>query len=171
MRGAFDRLWAWAHSHEGRKIIRFTGVSVVSTITSNLVLFIVYWPRWIPNEVWATVFGNVVATAPSYYLNRTWTWGKRGRSHLRREVLPFWSLSFLGIAFSTLGATWARHLVHTHPLWSHLVDTGLVLGANIASFAIFWVLKLWIFNRIFRVDVLSEVEERLEAEESAQGAG
>jgi putative flippase GtrA len=163
------RIWAWAHTHEGRKIIRFTSVSVISTIVSNVVLITIYGFRWIPNEVWATIVGNLVATVPSYQLNRTWTWGKRGRSHLRTEIIPFWTMSLFGIAFSTLGASYARHVIHAHH-WAHLVNTALVAGANLLSFVIFWFLKLWIFNRIFRVDELAEVDAHLTAEEHVSGA-
>jgi putative flippase GtrA len=158
------KLWAWAHTHQGRKIIRFTSVSVISTIVSNAVLIVVYGLRWIPNEVAATVFGNLVATVPSYQLNRTWTWGKRGRSHFRREIVPFWTMSLAGIAFSTLGASYARHVIHTHA-WAHLLDTAIVAGANLLSFVVFWFLKLWIFNRIFKVDELAEVDEKLTEDE------
>jgi hypothetical protein len=59
---------------------------------------------------------------------------------------------------------WARHEVHTHH-WSHLVNTGLVAFANLASFAIFWVLKLIVFNRIFRVDPIAAIDEKLNIEE------
>lgn len=162
-------LWAWAHTHQGRKLIRFTSVSVISTIVSNAVLIVFYGFRWIPNEVYATVFGNLVATFPSYQLNRTWTWGKRGRSHWRNEIAPFWSLSLFGIAFSTILASVARHVIHQHD-WSHPLNTGIVVAANILSFVIFWFLKLWIFNRIFHVDEMAEVDEHLTKEENAEAS-
>jgi putative flippase GtrA len=162
-------LWAWAHTHQGRKLIRFTSVSVISTIVSNAVLIVFYGFRWIPNEVYATVFGHLVATFPSYQLNRTWTWGKRGRSHWRNEIAPFWSLSLFGIAFSTILASVARHVIHQHD-WSHPLNTGIVVAANILSFVIFWFLKLWIFNRIFHVDEMAEVDEHLTKEENAEAS-
>ena len=49
--------------------------------------------------------------------------------------------------------------------WSHLANTGLVVFTNLASFAIFWVLKLIVFNRIFRVDTVEEIDEHLNIEE------
>lgn len=165
MRQRLNDLIAWSKTHEGRKLIRFTSVSVISTIVSNATLFIVYGLKIIKGEVYATVFGNLVATLPSYYLNRTWTWGKTGRSHLRREIIPFWSMSLLGITFSMLGAEYARHLVHAHPHWMHLVKTIVVVGANFVSFAVFWVLKLKVFNRIFHVNELHDVDEHLTVEE------
>jgi hypothetical protein len=68
-------------------------------------------------------------------------------------VVPWRTVT--GIAFSIVGASYAHHLVHTHH-WSHLLDTVIVEGANFVSFAVFWVLKLMIFNRIFKVEEIGE---------------
>jgi putative flippase GtrA len=140
-------------------------VSASSTIVSFLALSALYGLNIIPSVIWSTLVGNLIASVPAYQLNRRWTWGKRGKSHLRREIVPFWALTFLGIGVSQLGALWARHEVRAHH-WSHLANTGLVVFTNLASFAIFWVLKLIVFNRIFRVDTIEEIDENLSAEES-----
>jgi putative flippase GtrA len=151
VRLSINSVIAWSKSKHGRRLFRYTLVSVASTVTSIVVIAIVYGFRIIPGEVEATIFGNVVATLPAYNLNRRWTWGKTGRSHVRKEIIPFWVIAALGIAFSIIGASYAHHLVHTHHL-SHLLNTGLVVGANFASFAIFWFLKLAVFNRIFKIE-------------------
>lgn len=161
------RALAWSKSHEGRKLIRFTAVSLVSTIVSFVVIFAVYGLKIIPSEVGATLFGNVIGAIPSYTLNRRWTWGKTGPSHFRKEVMPFLTMTVLGIAFSVIGADYARHLVHAHH-WSHLLDTCIVDAANLVSFAVFWVLKLIVFNRIFHVDEEAEIEEHLVHEENPE---
>jgi putative flippase GtrA len=154
-----ERLMLWLHSKEGKKIFRYSMVSVISTAVSFTVLFIVYGVVHLWSEVPSTVFANVVATFPSYWLNRSWAWGKSGRSHLMREVLPFWVMSALGIAFSIVGATVARHLGANH---SHAEKTALVLAANLVSFGIFWVAKLMVFNRVFHVpDLRDEIEEHV----------
>jgi putative flippase GtrA len=157
----------WSRTHQGKKVIRFFMVSVVSTIVSNGVLVVVYGTKLISNEVYATLFGNLVATLPSYNLNRRWTWGKTGKSHWRKEVVPFWSMSLLGIIFSVFGGNYAKHVVHSHH-WHHLVNTVIVMGFNVGSFAIFWVLKMMLFNRIFKRDDLHDLEEHLTLEESGQ---
>jgi branched-subunit amino acid transport protein len=74
-------------------------------------------------------------------------------------------MSFLGIGFSMLGALWVKHLVHTHN-WDHLINTGLVAGVNLLSFAIFWVLKILVFNKIFHSDKLHDIDEHLVVEET-----
>ena len=158
-------LWSWSKTHQGKKLIRFTMVSGSSIIVSFASISFFFGLRIIPSVIWATLVGNLVASVPAYQLNRRWTWGKRGKSHFRKEIVPFWTLTFLGIGVSQLGALWARHEVRTHH-WSHVINTGLVAFTNLASFAIFWVLKLMVFNRIFRVDVIEEIEEHLDAEET-----
>ena len=67
-----ERLWAWLHTHEGRKIFRYTMVSVISTAVSFVVLALVYGVLRLWTEVPSTVFANSVATFPSYWLNRQW---------------------------------------------------------------------------------------------------
>ena len=155
--------YAWLHTHEGRKIFRYTMVSVISTAVSLFVIALVYGVLHLWGEVESTIFGNAVATFPSYWLNRKWAWGKHGRSHFMKEVVPFWVMAALGIAFSIVGAALARHYAIKYNL-DHFETTLLVLAANVFSFAIFWVAKMLVFNRLFRTE-LDEFDERLTQEE------
>jgi putative flippase GtrA len=165
-----DQLWRWLHTHQGKKVFRYTMVSAISTGCSFFVLFIVFGVLRLWSEVPSTVFANAVATIPSYWLNRSWAWGKKGRSHLVKEVIPFFSLSAIGIAFSIVGASFARHISLKHDL-NHLESTVLVLAANLVSFGIFWILKLKLFNRLFHVEsLLEEIDEHIDAEEHSEDA-
>jgi putative flippase GtrA len=161
----------WLHTHEGRKIFRYTMVSVISTAVSTIVIVLVYGVAKLWTEVPSTIFGNAVATFPSYWLNRQWAWGKSGRSHFMKEVVPFWVMAALGIAFSILGAALAHRIgVHYNlQRHHHLELTVLVLVANVVSFAVFWVVKLLVFNRLFKIE-LEEFDEHLAAEEAAEGS-
>ena len=163
-------VWAWLHTREGRKIFRYTMTSVISTGVSLFVLGLVFGVLRLWTEVPSTIFANVVAAFPSYWLNRRWAWGKGGRSHLVKEVLPFWVMSLASIAFSMIGASVARYLGHRLQL-DHFDQTILVLFANVMSFGILWVLKLMVFNRTFKVPTLAEeIDEHLQAER-ARAAG
>ena len=160
---AIDRAKEWSHTHEGRKMIRYTAVSGISTIVSFAVLFFTFGVFHVWSQVPSTIFANFVATFPSYYLNRTWAWGKSGRSHVMKEIVPFWMMSALGIAVSVVGAQVARHISLKYNL-AHLWSTALVLFANLASFGVFWVLKLLLFNKLFHFE-LEEFDEHLSEEE------
>ena len=165
MVAAVKRLWRLYHTPTGKKMFRYATVSVISTIVSFSVLGLVFGVFRVWTEVPSTVFGNAVATFPSYWLNRKWAWGKHGRSHFLKEVAPFWLMAALGIAFSIVGASLARHIGQHYDL-GNLEKTALVLVANVLSFGVFWVIKLLIFNRLFRVE-LEEFDEHLTAEEMA----
>ena len=139
------------------KLIKYAGVSVISTIVSQVTLFMTFGVWRVLSEVPANILANVVATVPSYYLNRRWVWGKGGRSHLWREVVPFWVLSFIGLAFSSLAVYLAGDFARHHGL-SHATTTLLVNAANLFSFAILWIVKFVIYNKLFHIDPI-EYEE------------
>ena len=166
---ALSDVVAWSKSHEGKKLIRFTAASAITSVVSLSTILVVYGFHIITGIISATLFGNIVAILPSYYLTRAWAWGKRGKSHWRKEVLPYWLMSFAGIAFSLLGATWVKGFVHSHDL-DHSVNTVLVAGMNLVSFAAFWILKIVLFNRIFHTHSLEDIDEHLREEEEKQGA-
>ncbi len=155
-------LWQKRDTPQAKQLFRYTMVSVVSTAVSFGVLALVFGVLHLAGPIWSTVIANVVAVFPSYYLNRKWVWGKGGRSHLMKEVVPFWGMSAIGIVVSIGGAALARHIGEVNHL-SHFELTGLVLAANIASFGVFWVLKYIVFNRLFRVHPLEELDELVEA--------
>jgi putative flippase GtrA len=100
-------------------------------------------------EIFSTLFANICAGIPSYYLNRRWVWGKSGRSHIWRELVPFWVLSIAGVIFALYMASLAQSFANAHHL-EHLARTVLVIGANVAAFAILWLLKFLVLNRLFR---------------------
>jgi putative flippase GtrA len=164
MRKRFDSFMAWSKTRQGKKLIRYTASSVITTGVSFGCIVIFYGLRIIPGVIWSTLAGNVIATLPSYHLNRLWAWGKRGPSAFKKEIVPYWSLAFAGIAFSQIGAFTARDVVRSHS-WSHLENTALVSFTNLLCFAIFWVLKLLVFNKIFHFDKLKVIDEELVAEE------
>ena len=145
-------------------MVRFVMTSVISTFVSEFVILAVYGLNWTHSPMWASAIGNIVAMLPAYYLHRRWAWGKTGASHWRKEVLPYIALNVLGLLVSLVGAAYCRHIVYTHHL-SHLVNTVLVAGVNLVSFAIFWVFKLVLFNRIFHTNPIAQYDEHLSEEE------
>ncbi len=157
-----EHVWQRRHTPEAKQLIKYTMVSVISTVASFGVLAIVYGLHIIKGEIEATVFANVVATVPSYFLNRRWVWGKGGRSQVMKEIVPFWVMSAIGITVSIGGAAVARHIGKVHHL-SHIQETAVLLLANVVSFGLFWVLKYMLYNRLFHVHPVEELDELVEA--------
>jgi putative flippase GtrA len=135
---------------DGKKMLRYTTVSVISTVLSFTVLGIVFGVLRLWTEVPSTIFTSLVLVIPNYYLNRGWVWGKSGRSHWRREVLPFWAISVSATLLSIGSAAVARHISVANHV-SHAAATVILLSVTIFAFGIVWGLKFMIFNRMFRV--------------------
>ena len=148
MKRSLSRLWRFFRSPDGLKIIRYALVSVISALTSLVILTIVFGVLRLWGEVFSTLFSNVLAGIPSYILNRRWVWKKSGRSHVWREIVPFWVMSIIGIVFALFVARLAHNFAVGHH-FHHLARTELIVGANVAAFGLLWLLKLFIFNRIF----------------------
>jgi putative flippase GtrA len=169
-------IWQLRKTPDGKKMFRYTMVSVISTAVSFITLGLVYGVFKVWTEVPSTLFANVVAAVPSYYLNRSWAWGKTGRSHIRREVLPFWGLSIAGMLLSILTSSFARHLGIRYFDHDHLVRTALVEGMNLFAFAVLWLVKFVVFQRLFKVapatgDVTDDEGSELGADQALVEAG
>lgn len=128
----------------GRKMVRYSLVSVISVIVSQIVLFFA-------QGFWSARTANIVAVCisavPSYYLNRAWAWGKTGKSHFIKEIVPFWSLALLGLVLSTFAADWAETNAY-RVTGSELGQRLVVNFAALAAFGILWVGKFFIFNKV-----------------------
>ena len=124
-------------------------VSVVSVILGQVLLALAFGLlEW--SAAWSNVFAVGVSAVPSYYLNRAWAWGKRGRSHFMKEVLPFWGMAFLGLALSTYFVDVAEGHALSYSD-NRGVQTIIVNGAALAAFGLLWVAKFVILNKLMFV--------------------
>jgi putative flippase GtrA len=145
----YGRARDYLRTPECAKVLRYVTVSGISTVLSLALLYIFY--RKVGLTVrWANVVATVIATVPSYYLNRTWAWGRTGKSHFRREVLPFWIIALISLGLSTIAVQFAAHEADRLSQ-SHTVQTGLVLLANFVTYGVMWVGKFVLFNKILFV--------------------
>ena len=147
----------WTRSSEGKKALKYTAVSVISTVFSQAAFILVYGFHAFGARG-SAIFATCMGTIPSYYLNRNWAWGKSGRSHLVKEVLPFWGLALVGLVFST----WAVDFTHTHitGIRSNVEHTAILAAAYLGAFGTLWILKFLIFNRFLFIDHHVPKEER-----------
>lgn len=139
-----------ARSERGRKAIRYTLVSGVSVVVAAVALFILsFFFHWTDRS--AAIASAVAGGIPNYYLNRRWAWGRTGRSHLWREIVPFWVIAFVGLAFSTWTTTFAGSIADT--ITDHrLLRSVIVVIGMITGYGILWIVKFILFNRVLFVD-------------------
>ena len=155
----FSTLLDRVRTPTGRKALKYTAVSVISVAVSQMAFVFAFGLlHWTARS--SAIFATAVGSIPSYFLNRNWVWAKSGRSHLWREIVPFWVIAFIGMVFSTFSADTAEGYVERHE-YSHLVETAIVTGAFFGAFALLWVAKFVIFNKLLFVTKDEDLRDAL----------
>lgn len=131
------------------KLFRYSMASVVAVIVSNVCLLI-FVGLIKMGVVLASTLATSIAAIPSYEMNRKWAWGKSGKSHLMKEVVPFWGLAVLGWAFSTW-AVWVMDGYASRHHMTHSARTFAVAAVYLGAFGVLWVGKFVIFNKVMFV--------------------
>jgi putative flippase GtrA len=127
------------------RLRRCASVSVVTTVLS-LVSLVVMTTFGVA-AVLANVMTTALATIPSYQLNRRWTWSRTGSSNVWREVVPFWAMSFAGLAASTVTVGIAdRWAVRAHV--TGVLHTGTILAGHLGGFGLLWIVQFAILDRV-----------------------
>ena len=131
-----DRIVRFGEEHA----IRGTKYLVVSAfnVLFGQMLLVVFHAGLGLGFVASNLSAVAVGIAPAYVLSRSWVWERTGRSHLLREVLPFWALSFLGLAVSTGAVAVAER---------YSSATLVLMATNFCAFGIVWVAKYFILDQ------------------------
>jgi putative flippase GtrA len=132
------------------RFIRYSLVSGVAIVISQVTILICTWLFGL-SGIAANTIGALAATPASYELNRKWAWGKTGKSHIWREMVPFWSLTLLGWLASTGTVEVADSMAKSH----HVVGLGrsaAIMGASLFAYGVVWIVKFVIFNHLVFVD-------------------
>jgi putative flippase GtrA len=143
-----------------KKLVKYTAVSAI-TMAISLAIQAICFGHFGVRAGMSAVIANVIGAIPSYYLNRSWVWKKSGRSHLAKEVVPFWSMALIGLVASTVASDQAEDLA-IHMTNSHSLRTVIVTGASFVAYAILWVLKFLLFNRLFFVHHPEDLDPALD---------
>ena len=134
----------------GKKAIKYTLTSVIAVAVAQVFLFFFYAILgWTARS--ANIAATTIGAIPSFLLNRYWAWGLRGNAHFLKEVVPFWVLALLGVAFSTVAAGWAETTFDGSAL--------AVNAASLGAFGVLWIAKFVIFNEILFKGHPEELEE------------
>jgi putative flippase GtrA len=140
------------------RAMKYASVSVVGVAVTQVLLLLTYQNGEGLPAGWANFISVTLATFPAYLLNRRWVWKKSGSHSVRREVLPFWGFSLVGLLISTVAVGYVA---------SHWDSQLAVSFTNIASFGVLWVAKYFVLDAwMFGEGHHSAVEEAI-AEELA----
>lgn len=124
--------------------LRYSMVSVVNVLFGGGMLVILQ--HWM-SPTRSNIVAVGLSAVPAYYMNRAWVWGKRGRSHMRKEVIPFWSFTIAGAIISTV----AIRIVQDHSR-----NRFLILFVQLAAFGVLWVIRFFLLDRLFHVEIFED---------------
>ncbi len=135
-------LMAHARSDAGRRAMRYSATSVVGVVGTQILFQLLLFVPSLRAHV-ANFIATSLMSGPAFLLNKHWVWGKSGKAHLRREVLPFWLFTAAGWTLSTVTVFFVSRW--TEGDGYHRVAVGL---ASIAGFGVLWVLKYLFLDKI-----------------------
>ena len=116
-------LLAWSKTHQGKKIVRYTAGSVITTGVSFSGHRDSLRPPDHPRGHLVDARGQRHRDPAVVWLNRSGLGANADASACRKEIVPYWSHVFACIAFSQIGRVLGARHRSTRTHWSHLADT------------------------------------------------
>ncbi|MFN8040435.1 MAG: GtrA family protein [Acidimicrobiales bacterium] len=141
-------LWAHARSDEGRKQLRYLGVSVFFVPVGQVMIQII--GRLLDgNYTAASVISAAILTVPNFFANKYLVWKNTTKDNLRTQVIVFWVAAMLGVSLAT-GLTFLVQRATEQS--SDLVKSVSVIIAQLTGFGIVWVIRYLVLDKwLFKV--------------------
>jgi putative flippase GtrA len=137
---------------------RYTAGSVVAFATSEVTL-IVCFGSGLMSAAWASVVAFFAGAIPNYVLNRSWVWGRRGRPHVRRELVPYVLVSVATLVIAAFATSVAADVAPG----GHGTQTLFVAVAYLVTYGVLFVAKFVIYQRVIFGDDALLAEDRAPA--------
>ena len=128
--------------------LKYSAVSLVN-VAIGQGLLILFAAILHVNQVVSNVLAVSLSAVPAYYLTRAWVWGKSGKSHLYKEVLPFWGFAFAGLIMSTVSVWLATNILGINdiaPADRTTIEKLVPNIANMLAFGVLWVVKFFVLD-------------------------
>jgi putative flippase GtrA len=133
--------------HGVRMAKYFTG-SVIATVVSVATFAALFGGAVLESKA-SSLAGSAAGAIVNYFLNRNWTWERRGRADFRRELVPYWG-TVVVTAVVAAAAVGAVNAVVAH----FTDDRRLRTVANVVTFlgvyGLSFLVKYRLFDRLFR---------------------
>ena len=118
---------------------RYIAVGVGNLVVGQAVLWLLQFPLPDDRRAEANALSVLICAVPAYYAYRAWVWQRRGRSSIRREVLPFWGFVAVGLTASTFSVAAAEFLWHL--VWESVLPRPVTNLASVTATGILWLLR------------------------------
>jgi putative flippase GtrA len=131
-----------------RKLSTYTAGSVIAAGCSELALVVCYGLLDLAPAVSSTI-AWVAGAVPNYWLNRSWTWRRRGRPSLVREVLPYVAIVLATLVLAALVTRGVDSWLRDADV-SGTTRTVAVAAAFLGVYVIMFAVRYLLLDRLFR---------------------
>lgn len=138
-----------ARSDEGRKQMRYAGISVVFVPIGQILVQVLHLTTDIPDYL-CILISACILTPPNYWANKRFVWhdATTDAGEIRTQITVFWVAAMLGTGFAMGLAALADHLTRnsgkfTQSAWLFIAQLS---GYGIAWVGRYFVLDRWIFK-------------------------
>lgn len=132
------------------RLLRYSAASCFLAPLTLLLLYLLHsvagWEAWHAN-----LLSVSVGAVPAYLIDRYWVWSRSGRNRLWGEVVPFWVITVVGAAASTVAVDAAGR-------WD---NSGLIVLVNFGTYAVLWLVKFFVLDRFLWPARRAAQEERV----------
>jgi putative flippase GtrA len=127
------------------RFFRAAASSVTATAISQVTLLLILW--WGGHPTVASAAAFVAGAVPNYLMTRRWVWGRRDKPQVKSEVVPYLLVIALG-GLAAVGLTSLVGWLLTPLTMSHALRVVLLDGAYVSSYAVVFVLKFTLLDRL-----------------------
>jgi putative flippase GtrA len=135
-------------SARARRLSTYTAGSVVAAVCSEVALVVCYGLLGLAPAVSSTI-AWVAGAVPNYWLNRAWTWQRRGRPSLTREVLPYVAIIVATLVLAALVTKGVDSWLSGADV-SGSARTAAVAAAFLGVYVMMFAVRYVLLDRLFR---------------------
>ncbi|MFN8050976.1 MAG: hypothetical protein U0Q22_06050 [Acidimicrobiales bacterium] len=137
-----------ARSAEGRKQLRYAGVSAVFVPLGQVIVQVLHWATDLADPL-CILITAVILTLPNYWANKNLVWRDTNNDNLRTQVTVFWVAAMLGTGFAMLLAALADRLTEGT---SNVTQSIWLFVAQLAGYGTVWIGRYFFLDRwLFKV--------------------
>jgi putative flippase GtrA len=135
-------LIAYARTDDGRKKLRYAGVSVAFVLLGQGLTQAL--GPWLDDYTTASLLAVTILTIPAFFANKHFVWRVTSRENLRSKVLVFWVAVMVGVSLATLFTYLVANATADQ---TRLVRAAAVFFAQLVGFGVVWIGRYLILDR------------------------
>lgn len=139
VRGLVDR--------HGARMAKYLTGSIVAMLVSTVTFMGTFGPGVLGSKS-ASLAASATGAIANYFLNRRWTWGRRGRADFQRELVPYWT-TVVVTAVVAAGVTGAVNAIVRDITSDRGIRTIANTCAFLATYGVSFLVKYRMFDRLF----------------------